>query len=78
MKELMIQQFRLCDGLLMEYYRSTTKLSAWTFSRVLEALRQQRASLKHPPLMSLEFIDMLERQHLPATAAELRYYADSI
>tara|TARA_R110001592_G_scaffold44230_1_gene142551 strand:- start:1789 stop:2361 length:573 start_codon:yes stop_codon:yes gene_type:complete len=39
---------------------------------VIEAARRQRASLKNPSLTTLEFIDLLQKQQLPKTAAFLR------
>ncbi len=45
---------------------------------VLAALKRQRAMLTNPPMTSLDFLDRLERQHLPLTVAELRRYADLI
>jgi hypothetical protein len=43
--------------------------------KVCEAVQKQRASLKNPPKSVAEFLDDLERQGLPQTAAELRDYA---
>lgn len=45
---------------------------------VLRALKRQRASLKNPPVKSLDFLDTLERQQLPLSVAELRRFADLI
>ncbi len=43
--------------------------------KVCEAVQKQRAALKNPPKTAAEFLDDLERQGLPLTAADLRDYA---
>jgi predicted nucleic acid-binding protein len=45
---------------------------------VLLALKRQRASLRNPPMRSLEFLDSLERQRLPGSVQEFRRFADLI
>ena len=47
-------------------------------ARVLTAVKRQRASLKNPPVKSLDFLDTLERQQLSLAVAELRRFADLI
>jgi len=47
-------------------------------SKVLTALKRQRELLKNPPKKSLEFLEILERQQLPLSVAELRRFADVI
>ncbi|WP_319940181.1 hypothetical protein [Xenorhabdus littoralis] len=40
----------------------------------LEAVRQQRISLKNPPMSTSEFLDMLLKQGLPMTVKALDAY----
>lgn len=45
-------------------------------AKVLSAVKTQRESMKNPPMLSLEFLDLLERQQLPLFVSELRRFAD--
>lgn len=47
-------------------------------AKVLTVLKEQRESLKNPPVKSLEFLETLERQQLPLFVAELKKFADVI
>jgi len=45
-------------------------------AKVLSAVKTQRESMKKPPMLSLEFLELLERQRLPLFVSELRRFAD--
>ena len=58
-----------------EFIQSLLRLSP---AAVLDAVRQQRASLKHPPMSIHEFLDSLERQQIPLTVSHLRAVANKL
>jgi predicted nucleic acid-binding protein len=47
-------------------------------SEVLVALRKQRAQLIRPAMTALEFLDQLEKHHLPRSTAKLRVFRAQI